>query len=124
MSLLPRLLPPALESPLLLLPVQPLAQLAGSGPSGEHAPPDARGGGGANLTSPCETARSEPARRPRLPLRSRLRTAVGPVGGAGRGGAAQGPGAPARDHSQPHPRGWAEPRSASFLVPEPSGGRN
>lgn len=85
-SLLPRLLPPALESPLLLLPVQPLAQLAGSGPSGEHAPLDARGGGGANLTSPCETARSEPARRPRLPLRSRLRTAVGPVGGAGRGG--------------------------------------
>lgn len=62
------LLPPALESSLLLL-VQPPARLAGRRPRSAQASPKPRGGD-ADLGNRVGAAGPEPARRLQLPLRS------------------------------------------------------
>lgn len=119
-SLLPRLLQaPALESSLLLLLlVQPLAQLAGSGWSSEQ---ESRNPAAAAPTSAAPTrwrfSSKIRALRWLRALASRQlpggRPGVREPGGAG----LPGPSAPPRDHSQPHPRGWGRqnPRAHTII---------
>lgn len=98
-SLQPRpLLPPALESSLLLLLlVQPRAQLEGSGPSSNRRPRIPRLQWRVPSRIDARGWLSAPGSRQRL---------GGGLGVRGRGGAGLwGPSAPARDHGQPHPRG-------------------